>query len=170
MSLTLPADRTIYIAPHMLTKLKTNLLAVRDVIRKQGPVLFTADRAYILPQSLIHVLNLKDKIAESHNHQYMVHAKVAPKPRTTPAPHMWQTIIVQAKQSARTMPTHNITEPKLKRAKPHNHTKKSQEHKQAAPTHRPHHRHPCLHSNQRMTRTWSATPPAPRTPKHINFM
>lgn len=42
--------------------LQNNLLAVRDVVESQGPVAFDAADAYIVPLSLIKLLNLNRKI------------------------------------------------------------------------------------------------------------
>lgn len=49
--------------PYILPKLKTNLLAIRDVINNLVPVVVTRDGAYFIPHARMHILYLNDKIA-----------------------------------------------------------------------------------------------------------
>lgn len=99
MELHLPQGRTMTIDPYVLPRLETNLLAITDIIKQQGPVLFTEYAAYIIPPRLLQILKLDYKIATKTNDQYTI---CTGKQKAKYHTNRWQTITTRAAQAART--------------------------------------------------------------------
>lgn len=74
MTLTTPAERMHSIQPYILPQLTENLLSGMYYINQNGPVMFTADGAYLLLMTFLRFLNMKN-IARMHDDLYLVHTR-----------------------------------------------------------------------------------------------
>lgn len=57
----------------------TNLLSVNDVIKLEGPVLFTKEGAFLIPSTLYRILNVGKKIAIRKNGIFLTRGTISPR-------------------------------------------------------------------------------------------
>lgn len=70
-TLVLPTGPKFDVCALMVPDLHAYLLAIKGVIRSQGPVVLTNNGAYLLPELLIKIIDLKQKIEKLNKGMYV---------------------------------------------------------------------------------------------------